>query len=132
MGEAKKEDRCSGGCCKEFYLTRSLNELKREYGRFLEGHPAMDDIDIIYPMLIDRDELGDSDGQPIVQHNLHRYECRNLLPNGDCGIYEKRPHMCRSFPNDKPCPNADCSWSLGRTGMWPGMTPLKTNGEIQW
>ena len=26
------------------------------------------------------------------------YRCRNLLPNGDCGIYSRRPAMCRDYP----------------------------------
>ncbi len=133
MSECRKEDRCRGGCCKEFYLRVSLRELKVMYDLEVSSgveNKYVRDIKTVYPMLIDRDELGDSNGNPLGYQN-HRYECRNLQPNGDCGIYEKRPWMCRSFPNDRPCPNADCTWSLGQLGMWPGFTPFSTDMESE-
>jgi Fe-S-cluster containining protein len=125
------QDRCTGGCCKEFYMQSSLEELKRDYDRHMAGEDhRFDEIEIIYPMLICQDELGDSDGNPLGSRSGHRYSCKNLLPNGDCGIYENRPHMCRQFPNNKECGRSDCTWSLGQLGLWPGIVPLKLNGEV--
>jgi len=31
--------------------------------------------------------------------------CENLLPDGQCNVYETRPNICRHFPNDTCEPN---------------------------
>lgn len=31
------------------------------------------------------------------------YTCRHLQLNGDCGIYEDRPAMCRDYPYGQVC-----------------------------
>jgi Fe-S-cluster containining protein len=40
----------------------------------------------------------------------HWYACRHVQLNGDCGIYEDRPRMCRVYPNGSECAFADCTW----------------------
>jgi Fe-S-cluster containining protein len=42
--------------------------------------------------------------------SLHWYTCTKLQPNGDCGIYETRPLLCREFPYNNPCPYKACEW----------------------
>lgn len=39
------------------------------------------------------------------------YDCRNLQANGDCGIYARRPAMCRAFPNGQPCDKRGCTYA---------------------
>ena len=39
----------------------------------------------------------------------HYYACRYVLLNGDCGIYENRPEMCRSYPNGHECAFEACT-----------------------
>ena len=45
---------------------------------------------------------------------VRMFTCANVLPNGNCGIYERRPEMCRRFPfcgdRDAICPFPDCEW----------------------
>jgi len=43
------------------------------------------------------------------------YDCRHLLANGDCRIYEQRPKMCRDFPNGTSCPRAGCTFTEDET-----------------
>lgn len=43
------------------------------------------------------------------------YTCRNLKPNGDCGIYDTRPRMCRDYPYGSPCRYTDCASTCART-----------------
>jgi len=45
------------------------------------------------------------------------FTCKHLGANGDCGIYEKRPRMCREFPGPEPCPYRNCS-SHGPQPWW--------------
>jgi Fe-S-cluster containining protein len=40
----------------------------------------------------------------------HYYRCKNLQPNGDCGIYDTRPDMCRDYPYGRPCKIEGCTW----------------------
>ena len=39
----------------------------------------------------------------------HYYACRYVLLNGDCGIYENRPEMCRRYPNGHECAFEACT-----------------------
>jgi Fe-S-cluster containining protein len=48
----------------------------------------------------------------------HFYGCRHVKLNGDCGIYETRPEMCRRYPNGDLCEFEDCTM------------PLKTQVEL--
>lgn len=66
---------------------------------------------------------GDEDAKPDNQkmngeHHYYRdsrgqhwYGCRHIQLNGDCGIYETRPEMCRKYPNGTSCGFEDCTMS---------------------
>lgn len=41
----------------------------------------------------------------------HYYTCRHLEANGDCGIYETRPQMCRNYPNGTACERIGCTYT---------------------
>ena len=47
----------------------------------------------------------------------HYYACKNLSLDGNCTIYETRPHMCRSYPNGHRCQFADCTLSEEDQGI---------------
>jgi Fe-S-cluster containining protein len=43
----------------------------------------------------------------------HWYACRHVQLNGDCGIYEDRPELCRLYPNGQECSFEDCTFEKG-------------------
>jgi Fe-S-cluster containining protein len=106
--------RCSGNCCKDFYLPISPKELWLSYKKFkgeIEDDKVtiIQDIEIIYPMVkfLRIDERGN-----------HKYSCKHLK-RGNCSIYKTRPKMCRDYPYGKACIIPGYTWvSVG------GMTRL--------
>lgn len=44
----------------------------------------------------------------------YRYRCVHLQEDGNCGIYEIRPTMCRDYPYDKGCTFDGCTWDKVR------------------
>lgn len=120
-------DRCTGHCCRNFFLPLTPEELKESYdaaldfklGRDIGNKQIIQDIETIYPMviflgLVDRESLDGEfppQGEKLpIQSKQNRYTCKNLQPNGDCGIYETRPVMCSEFPYDRPCEFKSCTW----------------------
>ncbi len=94
--------RCSGHCCRGFALEKSLDEIWEDY-RLWQKDPAnsqIPDVHLIAPMLIPI--------KPLKGEWL--YTCKHLGADGNCGIYETRPAMCREFPGpDTPCPFPICA-----------------------
>lgn len=128
-------DRCTGLCCKHFTLPWSpahLNALVeyelyvrncRTLGapieeRFWEGQRLslfFDDIVKIRDMVIYlgyRTPMAEvaSHLEDVRHESKHRYTCKNLQPDGNCGIYATRPDMCSSFPSGAGCDWAACEW----------------------
>lgn len=123
-------DRCTGHCCKCFPLGIepderptgfSPDELEEIFNAHAEdreptanGGRYLNDIEIVYPMIR---YLGEStvriDGEK-VDPPIHVYECAHLQENGDCGIYESRPEVCRDYPYGRPCGQPDCTWDEAR------------------
>lgn len=141
-------DRCTGDCCRRFYLPYSPQELDDWYGRWLaalaEGKAGDDtEIHLIAPMVrfvglgpgpafrADESiesydpvvaEKTDEDGTVVAATPLHHYyTCVNLGPTGDCGIYERRPRMCREYPYSRPCQYAGCTSTAARAGKMGGV-----------
>lgn len=103
-------NRCTGHCCKAFTLPISPDELKAKAGVYRDGH-------IIADMAV---YLGTGThdlktGEFVKQENSgwHVYGCRHLQGNGDCGIYENRPFMCRDYPYGHPCKFENCTAENG-------------------
>lgn len=42
------------------------------------------------------------------------YSCVHLDGDGDCGIYDRRPAMCRDYPYGRRCEYSGCAWDYGR------------------
>lgn len=100
-GSIDPRPRCVGDCCRCFSLEFPLQKVSEEYQKF-KVDPAsatIPNVDIIHDMLI---PLGKVRGQEI-------FTCKHLGANGDCGIYETRPKMCRDFPGPDPCKYRNCA-----------------------
>lgn len=106
---------CSGQCCDAFALGGDLEFLKSK------KNPGRDDpeIDQILGMIVYLGAFGRNPGHPVCgeegralepteEARGHFYTCTNL-ENGRCGIYETRPKMCRSYPNEERCPFRSCT-----------------------
>ena len=132
-------DRCTGHCCREFYLPNSPDELRFSYAQWLKrgyreeepmrmGHGFFShglvksgpgviwDIHLIYPMVRYLGKRFPPEGL-LVEHQGegHWYTCIHFTPSpdghgGDCGIYDFRPAMCRDYPYGGTCKYKGCTW----------------------
>ena len=112
-------DRCTGHCCRDFTVPLTREQLVEYRRRAAAGEPLVrdgeknwSDIETIVDMLVHvRTHATAPDGSPL-HAPVSRYTCRHLQPNGDCGIYERRPQMCRKYPYGGECQYRTCTWSL--------------------
>ncbi len=87
-------DRCfqPGACCKGFYLgdtTFWVDEGKKPVRKWL------DEKDLTYFLPSYRSQIyTDENGREYAAWN---FNCTALQPDGRCGIYRKRPDVCRNF-----------------------------------
>jgi Fe-S-cluster containining protein len=85
-----------------------MEEYKQSYENWLAGRPHLKDIWIIYPMLkpppekLYKELLDTVGGDPYKLVSFH-YGCKHLTEDKKCSIYDARPQMCRTFPDDHPC-----------------------------
>jgi Fe-S-cluster containining protein len=96
--------RCTGHCCRCFTLPVSPVEIGQRLLKARRGEPTTLDIETIAAMLIYKgghyrnpEARGSFDDEPGYRL-VHFYGCKHLTVAGDCGIYDRRPHFCRSFP----------------------------------
>ena len=88
--------RCTGHCCKRFMMEDSDCSVLED-GEILR--------DMLIPLgLSDVDEDGDLLDLPV-----EFFTCRHLQQNGDCGIYQTRPQMCRDYPSVVDCEYTNCT-----------------------
>lgn len=123
----KETGRCTGLCCRHFHVgdpPMTPEDLAENARATREGEPfdrnnhrIYPDIEKVASMVI---PLGLFKHNP-VNHEEFRdwvclYTCRHLKDNKDCGIYEERPHMCRSYPDFGICvyANCGCTYQLER------------------
>ncbi|MGZ3686893.1 MAG: YkgJ family cysteine cluster protein [Bdellovibrionota bacterium] len=91
--------RCTGHCCRRFALPHGYDELQAMAG----AEDASSDTRMIAAMVIP--VASSKDGRE------HLYRCKNLGVKGDCAIYDRRPQMCRDFPEAKGCHFWKCTSS---------------------
>lgn len=118
---------CRGFCCDDIGLYYAPHELQTSYHRFLswrkrekEDRPATmsiaensevpmwEGIWLTYPMLIfSHQDYIHPDGDVDFENEgrkVYHYSCKHHnKKTGDCDIYEERPMLCRTFPNDGLC-----------------------------
>lgn len=120
--------RCTGQCCKEFPLSYGPEELRER----CKPRPALDILRISKPTFLDmapiqdgeiiadmviylgwrRWKLADINDEMKAQPKMHFYTCKHLQDDGNCGIYDKRPRMCRDYPEygrDGFCGHTTCT-----------------------
>lgn len=112
--------RCHGDCCRAFPLSLTYGELLRGYDAWRAGATSCvrhgggsmgipTDVHLIAPMVR---LLGIFDRNPVSgkTHDPPRelFSCVHLQPDGDCGIYERRPRVCRIYPTAGVCEYPGC------------------------
>jgi len=101
-GSIDPRPRCTGNCCRCFsleYPYETVLEENKEISVNSQYHSFIPNVETIASMLI---PLGIARGQEI-------FTCKHLGKNGDCGIYEIRPQMCRDFPGPNSCSYRNCA-----------------------
>lgn len=48
-------------------------------------------------------------GESVSETWAHHYTCKHLGAGSRCTIYERRPDMCRNYPNGEPCRYRGCT-----------------------
>lgn len=81
MGSSPCEH-CTALCCKYVALPIEEPETRRDFD------------DIRWYLMHEGVTVFVEDGEWYAQFNT---KCRNLLPDGRCGIYETRPQICRDY-----------------------------------
>ena len=136
--------RCTGHCCRSFYLPFSPVEIKQHYyatlyreagnslepdeGQYLVDFETIGDMVIPLgyhernPLFGDEAEVDGPDGAAWF------YTCRHYR-DGDCSIYDKRPAMCEDYPYELECDYRDCTRTVetahgeGEDARVPGGNP---------
>jgi len=141
-------DRCTGHCCKNFFLPFEPGRLyveaanHKRWKAWLTEHRAnidMNDRSTWTPQLDGTtppanarashyEEIEQIADLAIYVGYLHPvtgeeagegrgwYSCRHLQSNGDCGIYDSRPRMCRDYPYGQACKDVACTHDAAREG----------------
>ena len=116
---------CKGFCCDDIGLYYAPHELQNSYHRSIQrGDRSKDglmsmsfvdskvslwtDIHLTYPMLVfSHQDTTHPDGEVDTKDEdriVYHYSCKHHdKRTGDCDIYEERPMMCRTFPNNGYC-----------------------------
>lgn len=109
------EHRCSGHCCKEFFLPYTPEGLLDARERFKNP-----EIVLIADMVKYLGVVRPSDNF-FVSHGAF-YTCKHF-DGANCLIYETRPVMCQDYPYGRACEHNDCT-------MWHD-TPNPRLKELQ-
>jgi len=98
--------RCSGHCCREFYLPyKPLDLFIRKKGLGDGEYIAA----MVLPLGPVRPSTGDSGGDG------WWYTCKHHdAKTGDCAAYDDRPRMCSEYPYGRRCEYAGCTASYAR------------------
>jgi Fe-S-cluster containining protein len=119
-----------GHCCEDIGLYISPEEMKLTYERWVKGlnnSPSIKmsensgnksernygEIYLLYPMLIFTKQDYTHPEKPKEKKvgKVYHYTCVHYdKKKRECGIYDIRPYMCRSYPNNKFCNNPKCQW----------------------
>jgi Fe-S-cluster containining protein len=129
-GTFEVEGRCSGQCCKIFNLCGlTMKELQEriDEGNVKDGEVIKDMlIELTIEQKMERRELYCNNANIVddeVLKNTSYFTCKHLSENGDCSIYENRPHLCRSYPY---CREGRCEFK----GCTLKVKKIETQNEI--
>jgi len=114
MCDNSKEHRCTGHCCKHFFIPFTYQELQDMLDDTKDIRRCKD-YEIIARMVIPTEVPDHLKGQEDADPE-HCFTCRHLRENNDCAIYEQRPRMCREYPYGRQCRYPGCTYTgLGTT-----------------
>jgi len=124
--------RCSGHCCRSFYLRFSPEQLKAWADGSQPHTYKPEEIKKVADMVI---HLGPADdpntNRPVLADRLgnvipnqadggHYYTCKHHnTATGNCDNYENRPDMCRDYPYQDRCRYKACTWEAGKNPPIP-------------
>jgi hypothetical protein len=119
------ETRCTGGCCREFYLPATRCELAVRALWYLWMGDAFTGLEIAriatMTRIVRMPEVGDlSPGGKPVEVPEPIYSCVHF-DGRNCTAYDQRPRMCSGFPYGRPCEYEGCTWETGRLGLHPSI-----------
>lgn len=101
-------DRCTGHCCRAFYLAQDVSRYAAEGDEqavFIVGMRRT----LLPGSWVPRGEV--RSGKLLQEEEVGTYyTCTHVQPNGDCGIYATRPDMCAKYPYGKRCTYPGCTW----------------------
>ena len=103
--------RCIGACCKGFTIYDPKTNEPHTYSSILERADKIEDGVFIADMVVPIYGPLEIDGKP-------GFNCRHHLPNGDCGIYDKRPGMCSRHGLTVGCDMPDCPLASSKIATW--------------
>lgn len=121
-------DRCTGHCCRRFYLPLSPKELEEDLQAFKrDGIGHYDQIELVAPMVVYLEPHESGSG--------HWYTCRHLnVMTGDCTNYENRPKVCSGYPDygaGGTCRYDECTWDEVRARPVPPSALLRVVEETR-
>lgn len=104
-------NRCTGHCCKKFYLPLTPDQIKEELELSKTRPPRFQDFAKIAAMVIPIEPTTGMTGAPLRAEDVnHYYTCIHYdEQSGDCKNYEDRPTMCKDYPYGRPCNVVDCT-----------------------
>ena len=132
--------RCSGHCCDRFYLSDGPDYWERLFARWAVTGISNDryhDDNVTTAAMIEYLDSSrfDVDGTPIgFEHPVNWYRCKHHQPNGDCGIYNRRPRMCSRYPYGAKCRYPGCTWKDAQLATHPAfdMRVVKNRLLAKW
>lgn len=96
--------RCTGHCCKRFFLPVSPERMEEEKESIAAGNASVwQDGETIVDMVIflEKDSY---------RENSYWYTCRHFdTVSGNCKNYENRPRMCSQYPYGGGCRYEGCT-----------------------
>ena len=104
-------DRCTGHCCRRIFLPFNTRAEILASG----DKDAKQISEMVIPL---EDQYVAPDGMPVFLDKGLFFTCNNLLPNGDCGIYQTTPGppaMCSNYPDGYRCHVPGCQWTEARS-----------------
>lgn len=137
--KSKLQDRCTGHCCQDIGLMISPKIIETSYHNWIlknlyndglhvdrdcpvlassllqlcpQHTQIIQDIHLVYPMLVFlyEDDIHPDGGIQIKDKTIYHYSCKHFdKVKKICTIYEIRPRMCRTFPNNGFCGYEKCT-----------------------
>jgi Fe-S-cluster containining protein len=124
--------KCSGDCCRMFYLQgMNYEEVKEYIKHFKDSKEANTIIDMIIPLSTEEaneviiktglDKIIEGEKYKIAAEKGHLFTCKHFDGvENKCLIYKDRPAMCKNYPHydNKPCifPNCGMKYISSKSG----------------